>query len=538
MASDTTVFDPETLRAKWYRSGWYSDRTVIDVCEVGGSVHADVPMVFAGDATAVETSVGEIHREATRIAAALQGMGVGPNDTVVVQLPNQFECAVAYEAVLLTGATLVPVVHIYGTAELSFILEQSEAKVLIMPDRVRSIRYTERIAELSAVSTLERIVVVGDAEYAGATAWAQLDTGGGYRRPQVRSDDVCLLVYTSGTTSAPKGVQHTHNSMLAEQRTMPHLQNTTEASVHLVSFPPGHIAGVASILRPIVHGTASVYMQNWDPHDAVDLIARYGVTSTVGTPFHLAGILDLADRGDKLTTLTELMVGAATVPDELGRRAAAAGITTYRCYGATEHPTISVCGVDDSQDARLHTDGAPLPGVEIRVIDADGRDVPVGAVGEIITRGPDQFVGYRDSALDRAAFTDDGWMRTGDLGHLDSDGRVSITDRIKDVIIRAGETISSGQIEDVLRTHPAVADSAVVAAPDERYGEVAAAVVVLAPDAVLDLDEIRQHFAASGLAKQKTPEKLVIVDELPRTAVGKIRKADLRKEYFAERGNP
>ncbi|PPJ26595.1 cyclohexanecarboxylate-CoA ligase [Nocardia nova] len=535
--TDIATYDPEALRAKWYRDGWYSDRTVVDALEEGGEKYADTAVVFAGADALIDSSVGEIHREARRVAAALQGMGVGPGDAVVVQLPNRFECSVAYEAVLLTGATLVPVVHIYGTAELSFILAESGAKVLIMPDRVRSTRYTDRITELSAVATLERIVVVGDGEYAGATSWAGLDRDGVYTEPNVRSDDVCLLVYTSGTTSAPKGVQHSHNSMLAEQRTLPRLQNTTAGAVHLVSFPPGHIAGVGSVLRPILHGTETVYLENWDPRTAVELIGRYGVTSTVGTPFHLTGILDVADRGDKLATLTELMLGAATVPDELGRRAAAAGITTYRCYGSTEHPTITVCSVDDPQDVRIHTDGSPLPGVDVRVLDPAGRDVPAGVDGEIVTRGPDQFVGYRDSVLNRAAFTDDGWMRTGDLGHLDSDGRLSITDRIKDVVIRAGETISSGQIEDVLGTHPAVAEGVVVAAPDERYGEVAAAIVVLAPGAELDLDQIRRHFAASGLAKQKIPEKLVIVDELPRTAVGKIRKADLRKKYFAKVDN-
>ncbi|WP_063041521.1 AMP-binding protein [Nocardia pseudovaccinii] len=526
----------EALRARWYRDGWYSERTLIDTFAERGRENARTAVVFAENSALIETSVGEIHREAERVAASLQSMGIGPGDSVVVQLPNQFECSVAYEAVLLTGATLVPVVHIYGSAELSFILEQSAAKVLIMPERVRTTRYTDRIATLSAVPTLERIIVVG-AECAGATAWSELGGSAVYHKPLVSSDDVCLLTYTSGTTSAPKGVQHSHNSVLAEQRTIPKLQDTRAGSVHLVAFPPGHIAGVASMLCPILHGTTTVYMKDWDPRAAVELISRYGVTSTVATPFHLAGILDLEDRGDKLASLTELMVGAATVPEELGRRAAAAGITTYRCYGATEHPTITVCNVRDPQEARIHTDGAPLPGVEVRIVDRNGYDVPVGVDGEIVTRGPDQFIGYRDSALDGAAFTEDGWLRTGDLGHFDTDGRLSVTDRIKDVIIRGGETISSGQIEDVLSSHPNVAECVVVAAPDQRYGEVAAAVVVLTPGGELDLDEVRRHFAASGLAKQKTPERLATVDELPRTAVGKIRKSELRRKYFIEVDN-
>ncbi|GCE44327.1 Long-chain-fatty-acid--CoA ligase [Rhodococcus wratislaviensis] len=534
--TEITTYDPEALRAKWYRDGWYSDRTAIDAIEAGGARFADVPVVFAGSASVVDTSVGAIHAEAVRIAAALQSLGVGPGDAVAVQLPNWFECAVAYEAVLLSGAVLVPIVHIYGPAEVTFILAQSAAKVLIMPEQIRSTVYTDRIAELTAVPTLEHVVIVGNGVPYGAIAWNDLPRDAEYAKPAVGSDEVCILVYTSGTTSAPKGVQHSHNSLLAEQRTAPQLLSAAPDAVHLVSFPPGHIAGVGSVLRPLLHGTRAVFMEVWDPAVAVDLIGRYGVTSTVGTPFHLTGILDLADTADKLATLSEFMVGAATVPDELGRRATGAGITTFRCYGSTEQPTITVGSVRDPEDARIHTDGAALPGVEIRILDESGLPVPTGADGEIVTRGPDQFVGYRDSSLDRASFTEDGWMRTGDLGHLDSHGRLTITDRIKDVIIRAGETISSGQLEDVLNEHRAVAEGVVVAAPDERYGEVAAAVVVLVPGSSLDLDEIRRHFASSGLAKQKTPEKLLVIDELPRTAVGKIRKADLRRDHFTKGG--
>jgi acyl-CoA synthetase (AMP-forming)/AMP-acid ligase II len=155
-----------------------------------------------------------------------------------------------------------------------------------------------------------------------------------------------------------------------------------------------------------------------------------------------------------------------------------------------------------------------------------------GVDGEVFVSGPDQFIGYQDPALDSEAFTADGWFRTGDLGHLDAQGRLTITDRIKDVIIRGGETISSGQVEEVLNAHPAVADGVAVAAPHPRYGDVVAAVVVLKPGCELDLDGLRAHFAASGLARQKTPELLAVVDELPRTSLGKVRKAQLRSDHF------
>jgi acyl-CoA synthetase (AMP-forming)/AMP-acid ligase II len=531
-APEITTYDSDALRELWYREGFYSARTWPDVLAESCVSGASATVVYAGvDGARLVTTVGEIHTLAQRVAAALQGRGVRPGDAVAVQLPNGIEASVAYEAVLLAGAVLVPIVHIYGPNEVRFILEQSGAKILVQPDRWRSIDYADRVAAYSDISTLEQVVVVGDAVPADASAWDELvATASEYTRPTGHADDIALLIYTSGTTSAPKGVQHSHNSLLAEQRSAPQYLGAGDDAVQLVSFPPGHIAGVGSVLRPLLHGQDTVYMDTWDPALAVELIARHRVTATSGTPFHLTGMLDLGDVAGKLATMREFLIGAATVPEDLVRRAADVGISTYRCYGSTEQPTITSGSATDPEAARLGTDGSPLPGVRVRIVDEAGGDVPTGTDGEVVTRGPDQFVGYRDASLNASAFTADGWMRTGDLGHLDADGRLTITDRIKDVVIRAGETISSGQLEDVLVTHPAVVEGAIVAAPDPRYGEVVAAVVVPVPG--IDLDSIRDHFAKSGLAKQKTPQRLAVVDALPRTALGKIRKAELRAEHF------
>jgi acyl-CoA synthetase (AMP-forming)/AMP-acid ligase II len=274
-------------------------------------------------------------------------------------------------------------------------------------------------------------------------------------------------------------------------------------------------------------------MDGWDAARAVEVVRRFGVTATAGTPFHLESLLDLGDTSEELATLREFLIGAAPVTEELGRRAAAAGINTFRSYGSTEHPTVT--GLHDGQDrsARLSTDGEPLPGSEVHILGEDGTERQCGVDGEVVVRGPEQFVGYQDCSLNSDAFTADGWFRTGDLGHVDGGGRLSITDRIKDVIIRGGETISSGQVEDVLNAHPAVAEAAAVAAKHPRYGEVVAAVVVLKPGATVDLTGLQAHFAASGLARQKTPERLVVVVAMPRTALGKVRKAELRARYFA-----
>lgn len=387
--------------------------------------------------------------------------------------------------------------------------------------------------ELSTISTLDNIVLLDAESGDGYRRWCELAAPAeDYRRPDVASDDVCLLLYTSGTTSAPKGVQHTHNTVLAEQSTLTALFDPADPDISLVSFPPGHIAGVACVLQSLLSGRRAVFMDTWDPVRAVDAIAEYGVTSTAGTPLHLEQILELGSLGGRLDSLHEFLVGAAPVTEDLGRRAAAVGVTTFRSSGATEHPTVTGEHHGASQRARLSTDGRPLPGSAVRILSPEGADVAPGSDGEVVVRGPEQFIGYRDKALNDDAFTGDGWFRTGDLGHLDDDGRLVITDRIKDVIIRAGETISSGQIEDVLNAHPAVAEGAAIAAPHPRYGEVVAAVVVLHPGWELDLDGLRVHYETFGLARQKTPEKLVIVGTLPRTALGKVRKAELRAVHF------
>ncbi|MDT5050652.1 MAG: hypothetical protein QOI30_1051 [Mycobacterium sp.] len=534
MTSESMRLDDAALRDRWYSEGWYSSTTCIDAFERAAIEHAQVRVVFVAGGTENSVTLGEIHTAARAFAAGMQRLGIGPGDAVAVQLTSRLECAVAFEAALLCGAVLVPIVHIYGPSEVGFILSESRARLLVMPARFRSISYEEHVEVYSALPALDHIVVVDAAEpKPGCLTWSDVATNSAeYVVPAVLSDDVCVLLYTSGTVSAPKGVQHSHNSLLAEQATLPSLLAGGSHDVQLVTFPPGHVAGLSSMLRPLMSGTRSVFLDHWDAELAVDLIAKFSVTATSGAPFHLYGLLQVEDMTVKLATLREFLTGAAPVTEDLARRAAAAGVTAYRCYGMTEHPTVTGAHADDPLCVRMSTDGAPMAGCAVRILDPTGIDRPLGIDGEVVAQGPDQFIGYRDPALNTPAFTADGWFRTGDLGHLDAQGRLTITDRIKDVIIRGGETISSGQIEDVLQAHPAVEEAVALAAPDSRYGEVVGAVVVLRSGARLDLAELRRHFAASGLAKQKTPERLVVVDSLPRTALGKVRKADLRSRHF------
>jgi acyl-CoA synthetase len=342
-------------------------------------------------------------------------------------------------------------------------------------------------------------------------------------------NDLAMLVYTSGTTADPKGVMHSSKTILAELADQEASRADIANETILTPWPPGHVAGALSLLRFLVYGVPIVAMDQWNAEKAAELIDRYKVTSSSGTPFHLSGIVEAADAGGHdLTSLRNYIVGAAPVPSTLVERCLSQQLAVYHCYGSSEHPTVTSGTADDPLEKQLHTEGRAIGACEMRFVDDDGNDVAEGKDGEICTRGQELFIGYFDETLNAAAFLPGGWYRTGDIGRLDADGYLLITDRKKDIIIRGGENISSKEVEGVLLRHPAVADVAVVAAPDERMGEVVRACVVLRAGEALTLEEVQAHFAAAGIARQKTPERLSVLDVLPRNASGKVMKHELR----------
>jgi acyl-coenzyme A synthetase/AMP-(fatty) acid ligase len=372
-----------SLRERWYAEGWYSAHTCIDVLHRSAVEHDAAKVVFVSRQAETTMTVGQIHRGARAVAGGLQRRGVSTGDAVAVQLTNRWECVVAYEAVLLCGAVLVPIVHVYGTTEVTQILTDSGAKLLIMSATLGATSPLDRVRRYARIAMIDHVVVI-DAPHPSRTYLRWEDLVGlaeDYRVPTVGSDDVCVLLYTSGTVSAPKGVQHSHNSVLAEQNTLRDLLCGDGNGVHLVTFPPGHVAGLSSILRPLISGTESVFVDQWEPRQAADVIARYSVTATSGAPFHLQGLLDVENVDTKCATLKQFLIGAATVTEELGRRAEAARITAHRCYGMTEHPTVTGALATDPFAVRMATDGAPMAGSACRVVDENGVDVLLGVGG-------------------------------------------------------------------------------------------------------------------------------------------------------------
>jgi cyclohexanecarboxylate-CoA ligase len=509
-------------------------RTLPHAILAAATARPELPVVFHSAASTGAVSLADLVDRAARCAAAFGSIGVQPGDTVAVQVPSRIEGVIAQAGAVLAGAVLVPVVPTYGPHELGFILRESRARLLVTPDRLGRRDYLADLHRVGGCPDLLSVAVIADLVPQGYLDWAQLVTSSEplCTATAAAPDDVCLLVYTSGTTGQPKGVQHTHTTLLAELRTR--LTGVAADSVILAAFPSGHIAGTLGLLRMLLQGMPHVVMDTWDVATAARLINEHGVTATGGTPFFLTTLLDLADEID-VSALREYGVGGASVPPSVIERAHQHGIMAFRAYGSSEHPSISGGSSEDALDKRAHTDGRLLEGVEVRIVDDALQDLPAGSHGEILSRGPELFAGYRDSTLDADAFLPGRWFRTGDIGVLDPDGYLTITDRRKDLIIRGGENLSSKMIEDILAEHEAVAEASVVAAPDPLYGERVCAFVVLRPAATLSLTDIRAHFTAAGTARHLTPERLEIVDDLPRTGTGKVRKGELRERLSSRR---
>jgi acyl-CoA synthetase (AMP-forming)/AMP-acid ligase II len=327
-------------------------------------------------------------------------------------------------------------------------------------------------------------------------------------------------------------VIHDHRSLLSELR---HMNGWVTDRPNLMGSPVAHATGMlGAVLGPLQRGGDIHLIDRWDPGHALDVMKRYRIGGGTGASVFLATLLDHPDfSAEHAANMARIGLGGAPVPVALGRRAEALGIRIIRAYGSTEHPSITGSQFDDPADQRHATDGPPLPGVEIRLVDADGQDVPAGSPGEILSRGPELCVGYTNPALN-TAFEPDGWYHTGDIGVLDEHGCLTITDRVKDIIIRGGENLSAAEIENAVAAVPGVAEVAVVAAPDARLGEHACAVIRMQPDAApIGLADLAAHLAEVGFARQKWPEEVRIVTDLPRTASGKIRKVDLRDQLRA-----
>jgi len=517
----------DALRTAWRAAGVYPDQTVGEAIKIGCASHPDDQFVFAqvdGETTAV--TLGAFLQQAQTSAGRLATAGVRAGDAVVVQAPADLTGTEILAAVWLLHAAAVPIATTATADEVAHAIRETGAQYAVVAPEWRGRDLVRPLVAGAELPGLQQVIVLGDVHVDGAlplAAFASIPVPSG---PRPDPWSVACVLYTSGSTAAPKGVQHSHETLLCGLAAVP----TDATSRMLATFPAGHVASLISLLRPLTAGGTTVVMDRWSARAAAELIEHHRITTSAGTPFFLSTLLDQAGRdGRDISSLERFLCGAAAVPPALVERSEATGIVTWRTYGSTEHPAISSGGPTDPPDKRRFTDGPVTPGNEVRLLDEDGHDVAPGDEGEIVVRGPKQFLGYQDPATDAAAFVDETWFRTGDLARFDEDGYLVVTDRVKDIIIRGGENISAREVEEVLVRHPDVADVAICATPDEVWGEAVCAVVVPRDRTQGPTVQELGHFAsAAGLAPHKLPTKVVLTDSLPRTAAGKVRKRDLR----------
>jgi len=472
---------------------------------------------------------------ALRTAAALHARGVGPGTPVSWMLPSTLEAMVLCAALARLGAVQNPILPIYRERETGFIVDQTRARLLCVPPVFRGFDYAAMARSLAAARSGLEVLVVDDslpeAEPEGlppAPAPAGLDAA-----------PVRWVLYTSGTTSDPKGAQHTDAGLLAAFEGMARVLELRADDRHAMVFPITHVGGIGWLVAGLLRGFAHVVVASFDPATTIPLLARHEVTiAGAGTAFHQAYLeAQRAAPDERLFPHVRVFPGGGApkpprLHEDVKRELGGAGIVSG--YGLTECPIVAMNRVGDADEKLASTEGRANPAeTEIRVVRPDGALAAAGKEGELRVRAPQLFRGYLDASLDAEAFDADGFFRTGDLGRLDAEGYVTITGRLKDVIIRKGENISAREIEDLLYAHPKVADAAVIGLPDPALGERCCAVVACRGEP-LGFDEMVEFLAAQHLARQKLPEQLEIVDAVPRNAAGKIEKRALR-ERFASR---
>ena len=452
--------------------------------------------------------------EAERAAAGLQVLGIGPGDVVSWQLPTTLEAIVMLAACARLGVVQNPIIPVLREREVALICEQVRPKLILVPEVWRSFRHGDMARALGLQ------IFAMDLETAPGPAM-RLPAGdaGTLPAPPTSADECRWIYYSSGTTSVPKGARHTDTSVFNSSHGSVDAFEFRSGDVYPIAWPIAHIGGIAMLISVLRAGGTLVLFEAFDPVTTPEEMALHNPTILgSATPFFQAYIAaQKRHEGRLFPALRACVGGGAPTPREVSREVrdvlGVPGVASS--WGLTEFPVATSETLKD--DNLASTVGRPTRGVQVRVVD-----------GELRVKGPQCFLGYVDSALDPAAFDEDGWFRTGDLGFVDDEGRVRIEGRLKDVIIRNAENISASEVEELLLTHPAIADLAVVGVPDPRTGERVCAVVVAEPGRPVTLPAVLEFCVANGLARYKCPERLELVDAIPRNAMGKILKSQLQ----------
>lgn len=543
----------------YYATGQWTDENFTDL--IRGRAEANPDKVFLTDGM-LSVTHSELLAESQSLALGLHNKGLRSGDRVAVQLPNWAEFVIAAAAVARIGAVMVPIMPIYRTDEVGHVVRDAQIRMAITATSFKGFDYAamyERVRQDNP--GLEFIVAVrsdpAEHDALGERAIdlfenlseqidpAEIDDLLDFR---THPDDSFVVVYTSGTTSRPKGCVHTFNTYAAGARALKVAFDHRESDVQFGPSPITHTTGlVTSVLLPLLSGAASHFMAEWEPSRGLAEIEQYGCTVSVTATTFLQMLMAASDKnpeGDLSSLRVWVCAGSpipATVVENAKAKLPAASILSL--YGRSENLATTTCTVDDDPKRAITSDGSALPGATVKVVDPEGIELPRGSEGDVAYHGPSHMIEYLNRPVEtEELYTPEGYSRSGDLGVMDQDGFVRVTGRTKDIVIRGGMNISVREVEDKLAAHPDLSALAVVGMPDERLGErVCCFVVAKEGHSAPGVDELRAYLTERGVAVQKTPERVEVVDQLPMTATGKIQKHVLRKTVvskLAESNNP
>jgi cyclohexanecarboxylate-CoA ligase len=543
MAFETILTQAQIDR--YTSQGFWLDRVITDDLD---DVAARTPDKVAAIDPRGQITYGELKRLSDRAALGLLELGIRPGDVVSFQLPNWIEFLVIHFAVTRIGAVNNPLIPIYRDREVGFMVSLARSKLIVVPQTFRGFDYPAMVKRLRpGWPDLQHVLVVDGQAGEGVTTWEEfIATPWEERRDpaelvSLRPDPnhVTLLIFTSGTTGEPKGVMHTHNTLVAANEPLAERLGVNSESVIHMASTFAHLTGFLYGARlPTQLGATGVYQDVWKAEQFVTLVDKHRITYTsAATPFlyDLLNARNLAEHD--VSSLKRFCCMGAPIPRAIVREAKEKlpTVTVLGGWGQSENALVTLGIPGDPEEKIVERDGFPWPGMRIRVVDSSGSVLPPGQEGRLQVVGPFLFVGYYERLeMTRESFTDE-WFDTGDLASIDEDGYVSISGRTKDVIIRGGENIPVVYVENALHENPKLESVAVVGLPDPRLQERACAVVSLKPGVEdFTFEEMQQFLGDKGVAKQYWPERLEVFPDLPRTASGKIQKFQIRARILEE----
>ncbi|HET6818389.1 MAG TPA: AMP-binding protein [Mycobacteriales bacterium] len=507
--------------------------TIWELVRRRAELSGDAPMLL--DPAGRRVSWTECAELVERTAAGLQVQGIGPGTKVTWQLPTRIDSVLVSLALARLGAVQNPVLHLYREREVGAVLRQSRPDYFLVPGVWKDRDFGAMAKALSAeLDSPPTVIELGD----------ELPTADPATLPPAPADGDAIrwVYYTSGTTSEPKGVQHSDQTLMAGGRGLAAALDMSADDLGSIAFPYSHIGGPDYLLMMLSAGFGAVLVESFLPADAVATYRDLGVTMCGGSTAFYQMFLGEQRKSPDAKVIPSLRImsgGGAPKPPELFYDVEREmGVKLVHGYGMTEIPMIAMGSPHDTDEQLANTEGRPVLGAEVRIVKEDETVAGPDEEGEVRVRGPVVCRGYTDAATTKEAYDADGWFRTGDLGVLRADGHLRLTGRLKDVIIRKGENISARELEDVLFNHPKVGDVAVIGLPDRERGEMVCAVVE-PPEGgePLTFDEMVSACTAAGLMRQKIPERLEVVDKLPRNeTLNKVLKYKLREQFGSADG--